>query len=59
MKSWLTYTQVVGILRDGYKGSVEENGSCSASGVLWGWLVGFYGISTTMGHLMPNPVHIY
>ena len=24
-----------------------------------GWLVGFYGISTTMGYLMPNLVHIY
>ena len=24
-----------------------------------GWLVWFYGISTTMGYLMPNLVHIY
>ena len=23
------------------------------------WLVWLYGISTTMGYLMPNPVHIY
>ena len=22
------------------------------------WLVGFYGISTFVGHLMPNPIHI-
>ena len=24
-----------------------------------GWFVDFYGISTTMGYLMPNPVHTY
>ena len=28
-------------------------------GWLISWLVGFYGISTTMDYLTPNPVHIY
>ena len=38
MKSWVTlYQQVVRVLGDGYKGSVEENGTHSASGVLWGY----------------------
>ena len=27
--------------------------------LLIGWLSGFYGISTTMDYLMPNPVPIY
>ena len=26
---------------------------------LVGWLVGFYGISTIVGHLMPNPFYTY
>ena len=27
--------------------------------LLVGWLVGFYGISTLIGYLMPNPVYMY
>ena len=38
MKSWLTlYPQVVRELGDGYKGSVEENGTYNTLGILWSY----------------------
>ena len=42
-----------------FKARKDLRTSISASFILVGWLFGFYGISTTMGYLMPNPVHIY
>ena len=39
MKLWQTlYQQVVKVFGDGYKDSMEENGTYSASGVLWDYL---------------------
>ena len=39
MKLWRTlYQLVVGLFGDGYKGSMEENGTYSVAGVLWDFL---------------------
>ena len=32
---------------------------CFLGGGGGGWLVDFYGISTLVSYLMPNPVHVY
>ena len=42
--TWLTLYTQVGVLGDGYKGSMEENGIYRASGVLWDYSWGSVGI---------------